>query len=355
MPPVAALLPDLPSPSELSPVPRHAALATPPDPPMTATAAALSDAGAIPPLPLPAELATPVDPVMAPVAASLPGPQGGPSPEPACKPQVPALPPHAEIATPPDPKMAAVAIPLPAIAGTCPANPQNTFEIPPLPPPAEIDTPPDPAMEPAAAFLPSVSCACLPGAPNGFDIPPLPRPAEIDIPAAAAMPPLPLSGSKPLNHEEKNSRKDGKMTDDEIKEIAKRIAEYQPSSHVVYGVCFLAILILACGMFLLWLRLTPPGGTAADSLPSDEPKLRESIVAAMRRTGPTWVRMADSLRPYALQLLGLTFVLPVVLVSAALGKLTSEAFTGLLGAIIGYIFGSAKSAPEGRGGAGQGG
>jgi len=51
-------------------------------------------------------------------------------------------------------------------------------------------------------------------------------------------------------------------------------------------------------------------------------------------------RLADSLRPYALQIVGLTFVLPVILVSAALLALDKEALTALLGAILGYIFGS---------------
>src|SRR6476620_4347114 len=52
-------------------------------------------------------------------------------------------------------------------------------------------------------------------------------------------------------------------------------------------------------------------------------------------------RLKESLAPYVLQIIGMTFILPVVLASSALLQLKSEAITALLGAIIGYIFGSA--------------
>lgn len=49
-------------------------------------------------------------------------------------------------------------------------------------------------------------------------------------------------------------------------------------------------------------------------------------------------KLQDILQPHALQLIGLTFILPVILVAAAL-QLNSQAMTALLGAMIGYIFG----------------
>ena len=52
---------------------------------------------------------------------------------------------------------------------------------------------------------------------------------------------------------------------------------------------------------------------------------------------------ADSpFAPYALQILGLTFILPIVLLAGIVLKLESQAVVGLLGTIIGYIFGSSR-------------
>jgi hypothetical protein len=45
---------------------------------------------------------------------------------------------------------------------------------------------------------------------------------------------------------------------------------------------------------------------------------------------------------YNLQIVGLTFLLPTILVIAVAGGLNPEAVTALLGAIIGYIFGSSR-------------
>lgn len=54
----------------------------------------------------------------------------------------------------------------------------------------------------------------------------------------------------------------------------------------------------------------------------------------------------DPLGPYVLQILGLAFLLPVILVIGATGLLKSEAITALLGAIVGYLFGTGRSAVE---------
>ena len=48
--------------------------------------------------------------------------------------------------------------------------------------------------------------------------------------------------------------------------------------------------------------------------------------------------------PHAIQILGLTFLLPVILVVfATQEKVGADAFTALLGSIIGYLFGTATA------------
>ena len=99
-------------------------------------------------------------------------------------------------------------------------------------------------------------------------------------------------------------------------------------------VCLLAAGILIAGMFLLLRCLRPPAERPTPRVGSPAPPTDSTPLAAVCD------RLADSLRPYALQIVGLTFVLPVILVSAALLALDKEALTALLGAILGYIFGS---------------
>ena len=53
------------------------------------------------------------------------------------------------------------------------------------------------------------------------------------------------------------------------------------------------------------------------------------------------------LRPYALQILGLTFILPVVLVAAVAGNLGEQALSALLGAMIAFVFGGRFTAAPG--------
>ena len=48
------------------------------------------------------------------------------------------------------------------------------------------------------------------------------------------------------------------------------------------------------------------------------------------------------LAPFALQILGLLFITPVLLLLSATTDVKSEVITGLLGTIIGYIFGTAR-------------
>ena len=46
--------------------------------------------------------------------------------------------------------------------------------------------------------------------------------------------------------------------------------------------------------------------------------------------------------PYLIQILGLCFILPVVLLVSVLADVQTEAVTGLLGTIVGYIFGTSR-------------
>jgi len=48
---------------------------------------------------------------------------------------------------------------------------------------------------------------------------------------------------------------------------------------------------------------------------------------------------SNPLRPYLLQILGLTFILPVVLVAAVAGKLNDQALSALLGGMVAFVFG----------------
>jgi hypothetical protein len=49
------------------------------------------------------------------------------------------------------------------------------------------------------------------------------------------------------------------------------------------------------------------------------------------------------LRPYVLQILGLTFILPVVMVAVVAGRLNDQALSALLGAMIAFVFGNYRS------------
>lgn len=83
------------------------------------------------------------------------------------------------------------------------------------------------------------------------------------------------------------------------------------------AVSVLAIVILGGGLFVL-LRI----------LQSD-------------RRSNIW---GERLGQYTLQILGLTFILPTILIIAVATNLKAEAVTALLGSIIGYIFGSSRAA-----------
>lgn len=48
------------------------------------------------------------------------------------------------------------------------------------------------------------------------------------------------------------------------------------------------------------------------------------------------------LAPYVLQILGLTFILPVVILITTIIQVDAQAVMGLLGTIVGYIFGTSR-------------
>jgi Na+/H+ antiporter NhaD/arsenite permease-like protein len=54
----------------------------------------------------------------------------------------------------------------------------------------------------------------------------------------------------------------------------------------------------------------------------------------------------NPLRPYTLQILGLTFVLPALMVVSSVEKLSPEAISALLGSIITFIFGTGFQRPS---------
>lgn len=83
----------------------------------------------------------------------------------------------------------------------------------------------------------------------------------------------------------------------------------------------LALCLLGAGTFILWQMMK--GDT-------------DTLVNQWR----------EKLAPHTLQIVGLSFLIPTILMVAVATKLNSDAVTALLGSIIGYIFGAAKSSPS---------
>ena len=54
------------------------------------------------------------------------------------------------------------------------------------------------------------------------------------------------------------------------------------------------------------------------------------------------VKSGEPLQPYLLQILGMLFILPVVLIMAVTIGIGKEAVTGILGTIVGYVFSTSK-------------
>ena len=61
----------------------------------------------------------------------------------------------------------------------------------------------------------------------------------------------------------------------------------------------------------------------------------------------TNIKSDSPFSPYAIQILALIVVLPVVLTLALTAKFPTEALTGLLGTIVGFFFGGAHQAQHG--------
>ena len=95
-------------------------------------------------------------------------------------------------------------------------------------------------------------------------------------------------------------------------------AQYIPTTTDLAAVCVLALFILAGGLFVL----------------------RKILETAPEKRSNLW---GERLGQYTLQILGLTFILPTILIIAVATRLEAEAVTALLGSIIGYIFGSSRS------------
>jgi ABC-type Na+ efflux pump permease subunit len=54
------------------------------------------------------------------------------------------------------------------------------------------------------------------------------------------------------------------------------------------------------------------------------------------------IKEDSPLSPYVLQILGLTFILPVVLLVTLVIDVKADAIMGLLGTIVGYVFGTSR-------------
>jgi uncharacterized membrane protein YoaK (UPF0700 family) len=81
----------------------------------------------------------------------------------------------------------------------------------------------------------------------------------------------------------------------------------------------------------------------------DSPSLGQGMIfiaaLAMIVAGVVSIRtlkVESPLAPYALQILGLLFITPVLLLLSATTNVSSDVITGLLGTIVGYIFGTAR-------------
>ena len=123
------------------------------------------------------------------------------------------------------------------------------------------------------------------------------------------------------------------MGPDQIDQLAKKIIDALKADMTsminsnVTWVCLLSAIIFAGGLVILLGKF---------------PCFRQEQNAKHDES----CRLVEALRPYSLQIVGLTFILPVILASAALLNLKSEAITALLGAMIGYIFGSGGSSRD---------
>ena len=56
----------------------------------------------------------------------------------------------------------------------------------------------------------------------------------------------------------------------------------------------------------------------------------------------THIRSESPLKPYILQIIGLLLILPVVLLIAITLGIGNEAVTGIVGMVVGYIFGASR-------------
>jgi hypothetical protein len=97
----------------------------------------------------------------------------------------------------------------------------------------------------------------------------------------------------------------------------------------------LAVLILVVGYRVLSRILDSNDTIILNSNDSNSPKsiTKENVVN-------TW---SQKLGDHTLQIVGLTFIIPTILMVAVATKLNSDAVTALLGSMIGYLFGSSRS------------
>jgi hypothetical protein len=219
------------------------------------------------------------------------------------------------------------------------------------PEPTPPETPPGvtpPGVTPTEPTPPETPPGVTPTNPMPPGVTPIePTPPETPPPKPAGAAPTSSKPTKPEPTEPSSNQKEeepnmAEYDPDQIRyqleqmlsttdpqEIVNKVGNIVGASYLsidLLAVAVLAGLILAIGSTIIILILNFRGETSNPSL--------------------------SPLRQYALQVLGLTFILPVVLVVSAAQALDSQAVTALLGAIIGYIFGSARYADFGHGGGG---
>lgn len=185
----------------------------------------------------------------------------------------------------------------------------------PVPPP--LTTPPLPDPSPTHLSVPAIEAW------PANERPPAPIPARrTETPAERADP----AHSSDV---EVFAQQETKVMDSAKDSISEKL--FGDLSWNMLVVSVLSILILICGVYI-FMKIFSHAEKYARRYDPDDPRY------GVQRT------ISLSLLDSSLQIIGLTFILPVLLVASVADKLTSEALTAVLGAIVGYIFGSASRA-----------
>ena len=308
--------------------PQHAPVAptTPPDMPTPEHAPAVPPAPQHAPVPPPTPSDTPAPehaPVVPPTPPHTPTPQHA-SVVPPPPPDTPA-PQHAPVipTTPPD-------TPAPQPTPVMPPTPPDTLTSQPTP---EIPTTPQDTLTPQHA----------PGMPTTPQDTPTPT-NRFAKPSTEIIFPPPSNSSQ---QEEKGSMTQGATEQATPVDANVRCIIDQATNkcaiddiyHIDMAVtALLAMLILLTGYLILRQSLRSGRAIEIQNFNQQNGEMKPTPNSALN----LWT---EKLGGYTLQIVGLTFIIPTILMVAVATKLSSDAVTALLGSMIGYIFASARS-PE---------